>query len=835
MNVQIMVNGKELEMYEDDRINFTFQVNDIADVKDRQTNYTNSFNIPRTPTNIRIFEGLGIPCDSSTAPYKRLDCSVKIDGFDFINNGWLHVKETAEDYRCHIYSGIIGFFKSLENKTLADLDLSEAHHIKTSATVAQSHLNPNYRYLIADYNGEAHTISNGQEVVNIDALIPSVSVKYLWDKIFKHISFKSEIDSSFFENLWFTYPRPLFTEEKNALMNIKSFQLASMTSYLPSENYSFFIFDQQEAEKQGVFEARKYTGTLPHNVNYNNKYGCFVVKNSGVYRIEYELRNCYLPYDSLFDSKFFIAKSSSIIDSPKTAVEQHATHIKSLEKDPDYHGYIPKRSRAIGQITLQLNQGDVLTFGAYTKNNSDNFHNCEFNLKIINTTATVTDFAKDFNQITITDFIKEILVRFGLTIFVKGKKVKFKTLSERLNGSKIDWSRKYINRISESYIHNDYAQNNHFKYQYSDKEMTHSDGIIKIENQTLKESKTLFQSKTYAPISKNTPFNIGEGNFTDVPLLQFFEKQIKENNSGMRMEYKPLDKRFHFVHSKTIDKPVSMSSKSLDGGTHTHRLLSNASIVDVERCEWSYLLLKYYEELFRIIDKSRVHTIELDLSYMDVLSLDFEKVYYFDQEHQFYLLNKLSYDSDGSSKGEFIRVLPSNSNASNSGGNGNGAGNIQPQIRIFWSDNNGTEPRSGTDGSLIIGYSIAPPINGNAEFGWHISFNGSGSVGSHSLANPTSIPIQHGNYEVTLYINTDTDSYSSNTLTYTKTNTSCKKFFFRKTDFIADVSYMDCNDEEQLLNATPRPIGDVFYVCAKSILDASGLVDITDYNNQQSC
>lgn len=829
MNVQIMVNGKELEMYEDDRINFTFQVNDIADVKDRQTNYTNSFNIPRTPTNVRIFEGLGLPSDSSTAPYKRLDCSVKIDGFDFINNGWLHIKETAEDYRCHIYSGIIGFFKSLENKTLADLDLSEIHHVKTSINVLNSYNNPNYRYLIADYNGDTYAIANGKKCLNIDTLVPSVAVKYLWGKIFTLIDFEFEIDPSFFDNLWFSYPKPIFAGSDNNksvtfTANLVSFawdKKANGTNHNPE--YAFVVFHDNSVVNQNIMGYIHYQSVNYNGGAYDGLLGHLVAEESAQYKIEYELKDCGIP--DYLNPAFFISKTMGNQPSnPRTALA-NMFHSKVFTNAGS------GKIECVGEVVVQLQMNEKLTFGIQRNRNATvNYRDNKFQIKITKLGGSSTDFAKEFGQITINDFVKEILVKFGLTIFVENKKVKFKTLSERLNGGKIDWSEKYIQRLSESYIHNDYTQNNLFKYQYSDKEMDEYDGVIKINNQNIPYSKALFESKTYAP-DGTVSIYLSENEREIVPILHFHDKEVTGDINNPEIKYRELNKRFHFLHARTVNKEVYMTSKKLDNGNHIF-ISHIANLADFNFLSWNYIINRYYDEMSRIIDKSRVHTIELDLSYMDVLSLDFEKVYYFEQEHQFYLLNKLSYDSNGSSKGEFIRVLPSNSNASNSGGNGNGAGNTQ-QVRIFWNDNNGTEPRSGTDNSLVIGYSITPPINGNAEFGWHISFNGSGSVGSHSLANPTSIPIQHGNYEVTLYINTDTDSYSSNTLTYS--NTSCKKFFFRKTDFIADVSYMDCSDEEQLFNATPQPIGNVFYVCAKSILDSSGVVDITDYNNQQSC
>jgi hypothetical protein len=88
---EIFYKGEDLDLYEDKGLKYTIQVNDIGEIKDRQASYTNSYEVPKTPKNIRLLGGLALPSDTSVTPYTQDKCQVKIEGFDFIVKGWLNV------------------------------------------------------------------------------------------------------------------------------------------------------------------------------------------------------------------------------------------------------------------------------------------------------------------------------------------------------------------------------------------------------------------------------------------------------------------------------------------------------------------------------------------------------------------------------------------------------------------------------------------------------------------------------------------------------------------------------------------------------------------------
>ena len=70
MQVEIYINEVKLDTSAVTEIAETRQVNDFFDIKDRQTSYTNSFKIPKTPRNVSILNGLGMTANTSLTPYR---------------------------------------------------------------------------------------------------------------------------------------------------------------------------------------------------------------------------------------------------------------------------------------------------------------------------------------------------------------------------------------------------------------------------------------------------------------------------------------------------------------------------------------------------------------------------------------------------------------------------------------------------------------------------------------------------------------------------------------------------------------------------------------------
>ena len=210
--MKLFINDIELDLPSNLKIARTKQVNDIGSLNNRQANFTQKIKLPKTKQNRLALNNLGSPADVSRIPYERNSIFLYNDtGQCEIYNGWGVITNTDRFYNLTIYDGSIDFYKAIENKNLIDIDLSDLTHTKNTATVVSSwNAASPYRYIIADYNGKLFFDDGGTEVLNIDYLVPSVNVKWLWDRVFSFFGFTytgNVFQIEEFTNLWMTFPK----------------------------------------------------------------------------------------------------------------------------------------------------------------------------------------------------------------------------------------------------------------------------------------------------------------------------------------------------------------------------------------------------------------------------------------------------------------------------------------------------------------------------------------------------------------------------------------------------------------------------------------------------
>lgn len=758
MITEIWVDGKKLDMYSETNIRHTLQVNDIAEVKDRQASYTNSFAVPKTPNNVQIFGGLGIPSDTSRIPYLKPDCRMKIEGFDFIVKGWINVTDTNDDYKIYIYSGIINFFKEIGNKTLGDpeLDLTEIDHKKDLNSVIQSFSNPNYKYLITDYNGLTHFGDNDSKI-NIDHLVPSVRVKYLWDKIHEKAGFKYKgkiFETEDFINLFLTYPK-FIAIDILTLIKENSGSKSLGTTNIPTNDPNLHY--------------------IPLQVNgyVNNQY--FLTPETGLYKLTFQVnsnRDFYIDYLLCINQEGI----------------PYASKNYTLLTYTDENNY----SQTI-YLNVQLNAGDRIYFFAWWRQVPNGALNwtANYNIKwelFKNGEVAFSNELKDFPR---TDFVKEILNRFGLTPFFNefSNTIDYLTITERINDAEvIDWSEKFIERTSESYVYESYAQQNIFSCQYNDKEGVYSDGIIKISNLNIQEKKEVFKSKIYSPERDFIKFKINNNTEETLRVFKFYDKQVKEKNGQTEVEYKGLEKRYHFIKERSIVANAVIGSKALSQS----QAVSSLPLAEFKGLDWPSLLQKNYSVFGLILNDSRLHDINLNLDFVDYLTVDLRKLYFFEQEQQYYILNKLQFDNN-KSKGEFVRVKryydlseiidPIDP--------------VKPFINIVWEDNTNT-PKAGTSQQIQgkINSSYAQNNDPFVTFEWE-KHNGTSWVGLGTGTSPYNLPLTNGTQKFRMKVITQlNNTIYSNELQYEKFVIVCRRYRVRgqvRKDLI--IEFINCNGE----------------------------------------
>jgi len=644
----LYINGVKAELAEGTVIAQTKQVNNLASIDTRQANFTNTFKLPKTATNTRIMEYMAIPGNTTLIPYNKILASLYAEsGECFIYNGRAIVTDAGDTYDVALVDGIVDLYKAIENKALSDLDLTGIGHSKDVATVVASFTAElPYLYILADYNGNPGdtTPETGTPHVNIDYLVPSVKVSWLWDLIMTTfaVTYSGAIFNTFnFQNLWLTFPKGLGTTGEND------------HPVFHSDDYDF-----QSPNVNGYYYAKVNLADLNElNAIIENRH--LKVADTATYRFEIT--------GTLFGSRvqgsvqpqpaqIRIVKNSEGLD-PLVAwnngvLTQSNYYVFGSDADSLAYGVefeltsAPFQLNELESVAVVITRG-VGETGSYILNPADDN---ELEVTLVRVDPNIIDFTQAFTDFSIKDFINEIVQRFGLTLFKDkySKNYAFLTLQEVLqNTNVVDWSKKYHGKDNEAYAFGSYAQRNFMRYTYNDKEASHNDAFIAVENVNLTDTRDVLQSKIYSPERQRTTYIGQEGN-----VYKLWDKEVKEDDT---INYKQLDKRYYLMRADPVtDTPISVYSEALgtsDDVTAFYReSFFGLSFTDIKAA--------YYNPLAAILDRTQIVTAYLWLTDADVVPFDFKSLIYIEQLSNYYLVNAIqNYVPGKVTKVELVRVL----------------------------------------------------------------------------------------------------------------------------------------------------------------------------------
>jgi hypothetical protein len=648
--MRLIINGIDIELTDSQKISRTLQVNDILTLSDRQTNYTNTFSIKKTDKNKLTFDLLGIVGVTSFLPYQKNECYLYTDdGECMVYKGWAIIQSTDKEYKINIYDGNIDLYKAIENKSLGDLDLSEIDHSKLLSTVVNSFTaNLNYKYLVADYNGNMIYNTNR---INIDYLVPSAKVSYLWNKVFTTFGFTysgTVFNTVDFTNLWLSYPK--FNE----------------ITQVPTE-----VFNVTTAvDTQPIFPTFTIPETGTYSIDGNN-----IIQPSITYLI----------YD-------FGGNSIGSYSTNTVYIYINGILIANYNDSP---------------FDINLNIGDVITM-AYEEpflNNGESYTitytgTFQSQLVVSQYTGVPISFSNELKDFSLKDFITEILNRFGLTPFKDKyeKHYRFLTLQELLqNNTVIDWSReqnKFVEKISEKYTFGSYAQENKFTYKYNDQEDDYYNSEILINNVNLAENKTVVNSRVYAP--DKTPVNLIHD--LNVNVYRMWNKEIKEDGT---ISYKGLSKRYYLMReaSHTFTTTTQIGSQSLA----THQTITTVPVESFYNLRMEDIVRNYYATIGAVLNYSKIIEATIYLNEKNISDMDFSKLYWIKQLSSYFLLNKVNnFTKKGITKVELIKVdyTPIINDDRDKYGTIDGVRNLVPKLHFGFNQ----KVITATTGSTILIY-----------------------------------------------------------------------------------------------------------------------------------
>jgi hypothetical protein len=635
----LYINGQLTDLDAGTVIAQTRQVNDLNSLENRQASYTNKFSLPKTANNVRIMQFLTLPGNNSPVPYQKNECSLyNASGECFVYKGWAVITDGGDSYDAVIYDGIIDLYKAIENKTLADLGLEELQHEKSIEGVRYS-WNPDvpFRYILADYNGNTgltNTITDYRSPVNIDYLVPSVSVSWLWKKIFEKFNDNVQPTGAVFnlpdfKQLFMTFPKGQVRSDSNDV------------SLFKSNDYRFLLSSSNQIFSRRLFYCRFMTTQLYESQWLTNNYGIhLMVLKSSSYKLKIK---CKLHPHRVGNSDI---PKDSFIKIGKNCNDLHAyeagNNIINVFTTQPYVIY--GQEFEVESNPFQLNAFDSICIiiggqGTDSYTISEDWWGDEFETELIRVDADSINFSDALMDFSVKDFMNEVVHRFGLTLYKDkfSKSYTFLTLQEQLQGAAtVNWTNKFDKKLSENYIYGSYAQNNFFKYAYNDKESTHNDGAISIANVNLPDTRDSIKSKIYSPERVPSQY-LGES----ANVYKLWEKEaVDDPQPGEQaVRYKPLDKRYYFLKAQRVSGSINLISDVLGETFNPTSLYYRETYNGLN---FQDIVTRYYAPLQSVLNNAVIVNVQLWLNDADIANLDFKKLYYIEQLSNYYILNKVN-------------------------------------------------------------------------------------------------------------------------------------------------------------------------------------------------
>ena len=275
-DVQIYIEGKRLELFNDEKIEINSSVQNIQDIAKVFTDFSQSFTVPASTINNQIFQHFYQSDVNATIDHQiRREAKIEIDLTTF-RTGKIQIEKSnlkngsVESYTLTFYGDIVTLSDLIGDEKMNTLDLSAYSHLYTGSEV-QSRITDNgnldVRYPLVsslrvwqNSGGGVNDITQTAHAISYTELFPAIKIS----RLFQAIEAKYNID---FQGLFLTDKR--FTE---CFMHLKNkaefkfrtaFQRVNLTNEYPAPTPETDYFDLVE---DSLHIQQDDLGTFYHKV-----------------------------------------------------------------------------------------------------------------------------------------------------------------------------------------------------------------------------------------------------------------------------------------------------------------------------------------------------------------------------------------------------------------------------------------------------------------------------------------------------------------------------------------------------------------------------------------
>lgn len=599
---------------------FNVQATDIGSISKAKSSYSWGFKIPKTESNINSFNLLGTIGNLSRFPYKKIKVTILDSGFTIASGANLHITGSDDRfYQAHITSGIVDFFKLIDNKTFKDINIRKLNHENTRQGIIDTwgaNWNKPYRYGVASFNGKFNpdTPEGFTDFYNA-YMIPSANCEWLFNRIFTAHGW-TYTGMSDLKNVWMTYPRAAGEDDSGV-------KVASL-----------------EVDDSGYIDPHsakvlEFSNTLGIDSTYIANLGDKLKVQANT---EYAIR---VPR--------VIVGGQNIISHVHFYV--NGVQIQTGEYNTEFGAY------SLGE----LNVGDLIqikvTFSG-TGIIPVPQYPFEVNKPVIVYAPNVVkiNWTDALIELQLKDFIKEMMMQQSVVAIADSvkKHIKFMSVDDRLSSPIVDISKIFIKKESAKYLYKNYAQNNYLTHKYDEDGQNYADGNVMVNNKNLKIENTMYEGISYAPLKNKQiisindpePGDIDNAIDIEVPIFKMYDLEVKDQNGIPNVNYKPLDKRFYF-HKLSLNTYTGIS---INGSTHSTGWYRSIPII------WHEIVNSEYGRIQRIIGESKIFKIKIALNRIEAHNFRLDRRYYIEQLGAVFLVNKMTYKAGKPAEVELVKI-----------------------------------------------------------------------------------------------------------------------------------------------------------------------------------
>jgi len=454
----------------DDKPAMNYQANNIAELKNRQADYSQALKLPLTKNNCALF-GRSDSFDVITDfPYQKHNCRLFSNDSVLAGPGSFLILDRLTDFfEVQILSGNADLFTTLSLNKMSELNLGSSDIGVNS--ILQAINTPLYCIPVATF------LKGGATSLNTT---PEHAYPFMY--------LKPAIESLITQNGY-----TIQTNLLDSNWNRKAINIVSLTPS-PGSNDIF----------RAIGFGNKLAGTtdsyVPFSIN---------VDYSGALSIDAK----YLKYTIPVDCSMRIVYSAHI-NSGSIFLETSISNL-TLEGESKILFNQNSISDNICDITANFLKGDIIFVSTliHATSTTGQTANCSFDFKeMVSTVIPLKGsvfFAPNIGFDTQLDFFKMFVQLFGLTVSVDNetKIVRAFTMQKLYDNKPIakDWSKK-LHDVKENEMNfitpNSYGQNNFIRFDDNTLDLISDSGSFQIQNDTLPISKDLFGIKFESGVDK---------------------------------------------------------------------------------------------------------------------------------------------------------------------------------------------------------------------------------------------------------------------------------------------------------------------------------------------